>query len=308
MKKENQYRLAIHGGAGTILKSAMSPAKEADYRAALRAALMAGEAVLSEGGSALIAVETAVVCLEDSDLFNAGKGAVFTHEGTHEMDASIMCGATLQAGAVAMVSSIKNPIRLASAVMNHSPYVFLSGAGAEQFATEHKLERAAPAYFHSDLRYQQLQDAKKRQAIQLDHSDKFGTVGAVAMDQHGNLAAATSTGGLTNKKYGRIGDSPVIGAGTYANNNTCAVSCTGFGEYFLRGVTAYDVSCLMAYGDQSLEQAAQIAIQEHQGQLGGEGGLIAIDRFGNIALPFNSSGMYRAWTKNGVDPHIKIYR
>jgi len=308
MKKETTYSLAIHGGAGTILRSAMSEEKEAAYRQALEQAITEGEAILSQGGSAVEAVEKAVQLLEDCDLFNAGRGAVFTHEGTHELDASIMCGHSLNAGAVAMVSGIKNPVSLARAIMDHSPYVFLCGAGAEQFAEEQQIERAPAEYFYSALRFQQLEEAREKQRVQLDHSDKFGTVGAVALDEAGNLAAATSTGGLTNKQYGRVGDSPIIGAGTYANNNTCAVSCTGFGEYFIRGVAAYDVSCLMAYGKQSLQEASQRVIHQHQAALGGDGGLIAVDCLGNIALPFNSVGMYRGWVQKGKKKQVKIYR
>lgn len=307
MKKETTYSLAIHGGAGTILRSSMTAKKEVAYRQALEQALLRGEAILSGGGSAVEAVERTVQSLEDCEFFNAGRGSVFTHEGMHEMDASIMCGKSLNAGAVAMVSSIKNPISLARAVMDHSPYVLLCGAGAEQFAEAQQIERAPAEYFYSALRYEQLQEARAKQRVQLDHSDKFGTVGAVARDEAGNLAAATSTGGLTNKQYGRVGDSPIIGAGTYASNQTCAVSCTGFGEYFIRGVAAYDVSCLMAYGKKSLQEASRQVIHQHQSALGGDGGLIAVDRFGNMALPFNSAGMYRGWVQKGGEKQVKIY-
>lgn len=286
----------------------MNAAKEKAYREALSKALQQGAQILASGGSALTAVEAAVVEMEDCELFNAGKGSVFTHEGLHEMDASIMCGKTKNAGAVAMVKGIKNPIRLAGMIMNNSPFVFIGGAGAEEFARRHNIEQAPDTYFFSDLRYRQLQNAKAKQKIQLDHSDKFGTVGAVARDMDGNLAAATSTGGLTNKKYGRIGDSALIGAGTYASNDTCAVSCTGYGEPFIRGVVAYDVAAMMRYGNYPLEEAAHKTIFEHQMALGGEGGLIAVDQSGNIALPFNSEGMYRAWVRRGEAPQIKIYR
>ena len=302
------YSLAIHGGAGTILKAAMSAAQEEAYVKALSDALQRGEEILARGGSALDAVEAAVVEMEDCDLFNAGKGAVFTNEGVHELDASIMCGKTKDAGAVAMVKGIKNPIRLASMVMKNSPFVFIGGTGAEEFAMKHNIERAPDTYFYSPLRYHQLQEAKAKQKIQLDHSDKFGTVGAVALDMDGNLAAATSTGGLTNKKYGRIGDSALIGAGTYAANETCAVSCTGYGEQFIRGVVAYDVAAMMRYGGYQLEDAAHKTIFEHQPELDGEGGLIAVDALGNIVLPFNSEGMYRGWVRMGEEQQIKIYR
>jgi beta-aspartyl-peptidase (threonine type) len=302
------YSLAIHGGAGTIVKAAMNDAREKAHRNALSDALKQGEEILASGGSALAAIEAAVMVMEDCELFNAGKGAVFTHDGLHELDASIMCGKTRDAGAVAMVKGIKNPIRLASMVMKYSPFVFIGGTGAEEFAAKHNLERVPATYFFSDMRYQQLQEARAKKKIQLDHSDKFGTVGAVALDMDGNLAAATSTGGLTNKKYGRIGDSALIGAGTYAANDTCAVSCTGFGEPFIRGVVAYDVAAMMRYGKYSLEEAARKTIFEHQEALGGEGGLIAVDALGNIAMPFNSEGMYRAWVRRGEVPQIRIYK
>lgn len=302
-----KYSLAIHGGAGAILRSEMTPERELGYRSALLAALGVGEAVLKNGGSALAAVEAAVVALEDNELFNAGRGSVFTHEGTNEMDASIMCGEKLQAGAVAMVQGVKNPILLARRVMEASEHVFLCGAGAFRFAQEQGLEEAPPEYFFSPFRFRQLEEARARGLVQLDHSRKYGTVGAVACDAHGNLAAATSTGGLTNKKYGRIGDSPIIGSGTYANNRTCAVSCTGHGEYFIRGVIAYDLSCLMEYKGMSLQEAADFVIHHKQQALGGDGGLIAADARGNLALPFNSAGMYRAWVREGEEAGVGIY-
>ena len=302
------YSLAIHGGAGTILRSEMTDEQEKAHRRALAEALQAGERILQSGGSALSAVEAAVSSLEDCEHFNAGRGSVFTHDGRNEMDASIMCGATLNAGAVAMVEGVKNPIRLSRLVMERSEHVFLCGAGAAEFARALGLEEAPPEYFHSDFRYQQLQQARKDNRVQLDHSDKFGTVGAVACDEKGNLAAATSTGGLTNKRYGRIGDSSVIGAGTYANNQSCAVSCTGFGEYFLRGVVAYDVSCLMEYRGLSLQQACDLVIHQKQPKLGGDGGLIAVDAQGHIALPFNSEGMYRGWVQKGRPAEVAIYK
>ncbi|MCB0584396.1 MAG: isoaspartyl peptidase/L-asparaginase [Phaeodactylibacter sp.] len=302
------YSLAIHGGAGTIMRSEMAADKEEAHRQALLKALKAGEIILRAGGSALDAVEAAVCSLEDCEYFNAGKGAVFTHDGTHEMDASIMCGRRVDAGAAAMVKGVKNPISLARRILDVSEHVMLCGPGARMFAREQGLEEAGPDYFYSEYRFQQLQEARARGRAQLDHSQKYGTVGAVACDRQGHLAAATSTGGLTNKKYGRIGDSPIIGAGTYANDLTCAVSCTGYGEYFLRGVVAYDLSCLMEYRGMSLEEAAHHAIHHRQLALGGDGGLIAVDANGNIALPFNSEGMYRAWVKEGEEARVGIYK
>ncbi|MCB0561496.1 MAG: isoaspartyl peptidase/L-asparaginase [Lewinellaceae bacterium] len=302
-----KYTLAIHGGAGTILRSEMTAEKEKAHQQALLEALRAGEALLEAGESALVAVESAVRRLEDCEYFNAGKGAVFTHEGYNEMDASIMCGKTLAAGGVAMVRGIKNPISLARCILEASGHVLLCGPGALQFAREQGLEEAPPEYFFSEFRYRQLQEARARGKAQLDHSQKYGTVGAVACDRHGHIAAATSTGGLTNKQYGRVGDSPLIGAGTYANDLTCAVSCTGYGEYFMRGVVAYDVSCLMEYKGMSLEEAAHHAIHQRQLALGGDGGLIAVDAKGNVALPFNSAGMYRGWVREGEEAEVEIY-
>lgn len=301
------YSLAVHGGAGTILRSEMTDQQEQAHRQALDSALQAGEWVLQSGGSALTAVEAAVKSLEDCEHFNAGRGSVFTHDARHEMDASIMCGATLNAGAVAMVEGVKNPIALSRLVMERSDHVFLCGPGAQEFARKMGLPEAPPSYFHSDFRYQQLEEARARNRVQLDHSDKYGTVGAAALDAKGNLAAATSTGGLTNKRYGRVGDSSVIGAGTYANNATCAVSCTGYGEYFLRGVVAYDLSCLMEYRGLSLQEAADFVIHHKQAAMGGDGGLIAVDKAGQIALPFNSDGMYRGWVAKGQARQVAIY-
>lgn len=302
------YSLAIHGGAGTILRSEMTAEQAASHRRALQQALTVGEQVLAAGGSALTAVETAVKSLEDCEYFNAGRGSVFTHDGRNEMDASIMCGATLNAGAVAMVEGVKNPISLSRLVMERSDHVFLCGPGAQEFARDLEVPILEPDYFFSDFRYQQLEEARAKNRVQLDHSDKFGTVGAVALDLSGNLAAATSTGGLTNKRYGRVGDSSVIGSGTYANNATCAVSCTGYGEYFLRGVVAYDVSCLMEYQGLSLAEAADRVINHKQAAMGGDGGLIAVDCKGQITLPFNSEGMYRGWVRKGGKAVVAIYR
>jgi L-asparaginase / beta-aspartyl-peptidase len=306
----NNFAIAIHGGAGTILRSTLTPEQDKHFRQALAAGLAAGYQVLAEGGSALKAVEQAVINLEDNPLFNAGKGSVFNHEGKHEMDAALMCGKTLSAGAVAGVSQVRNPIILADHVRRYTPHVLLSGTGAEEFAREQGLSLEEPIYFYHESRFQQWLQAQQNNEVLLDHAGerKFGTVGAVALDRAGNLAAATSTGGMTNKKYNRIGDSPIIGAGTYANNLTCAVSCTGHGEYFLRGVVAYDVACLMEYKGWSLQQACHYVIQDKLVKIGGEGGLIAIDAQGNIALPFNSEGMYRAAQRNQENPFIGIYR
>jgi beta-aspartyl-peptidase (threonine type) len=263
-------------------------------------------------GAALDAVEAAVRVLEDCPLFNAGRGSVFTAEGTHQMDASIMEGRTRNAGAVSLITGIRNPIALARDVMEKSNHVFLAGDGAMHFAKTLGYTLEEPSYFHNDLRHKQWLDLRDSEAFQLDHSDKkdskFGTVGAVACDVHGNLAAATSTGGMTNKKWGRVGDSPMIGAGTYANNATCAISCTGSGEFFIRGVVAYDVSCLMEYRGLSVADAAQEVIQNRVLQLGGDGGLIAVDAQGNIAMPFNTEGMYRGFVTSAGKTEIAIYR
>lgn len=303
------YTLAIHGGAGTILQRDFSPEQEQQYRTALLDALHLGEAILEHGGSALSAVETAVSSLEDCPLFNAGRGAVYSHDGFQEMDAAIMCGKTLNAGAVGLIRGVRNPIRMASRVLEVSAHVFLCGEAAVEFAREQGIELADASYFHSDERLAQLEQARAANRVQLDHADqKFGTVGAVALDLHGNLAAATSTGGVTNKRYGRLGDSPVIGCGTYANNATCAVSCTGYGEFFIRGVVAYDVACLMEYAGLSLAEACRRVIQEKQVALGGEGGLIAVDSQGNSCLEFNSEGMYRASVRRGSSGEVWIFK
>ena len=304
----NNFSIAIHGGAGTILRSTMTPDLQAQYEAGLEAALDKGYKILEAGGSSLDAVEGAVVILEDFPLFNAGKGAVFNNMGGHEMDASIMFGKELEAGAVCGVSHIKNPVKLARAIMEHSGHVILCGEGAEQFAKLQNITFEDDAYFYTEQRYQQWQEALKEDKVQLDHSDKkFGTVGAVALDKYGNLAAATSTGGMTNKKFGRVGDSPIPGAGTYANNNTCAVSCTGHGELFIRSVVGYDISCLMEYKGLSLKDACDMVVYDKLVKIGGEGGLIAIDKFGNIEMPFNSEGMYRACKSSNGRYEVKIY-
>ncbi|MCH2043188.1 MAG: isoaspartyl peptidase/L-asparaginase [Saprospiraceae bacterium] len=303
--------LAIHGGAGTILKSKMTPDKEVAYTNALQTALNKGYEILEKGGTALEAVEVAVSSLEDSPLFNAGRGSVFTAKGEQEMDASIMEGKDLQAGAIAGVKGIKNPIQLARLVMEKSGHVMLAAEGAVEFAKEQNIEFAEADYFYDQYRYEQWQALRGSDSFQLDHStkkdEKFGTVGAVALDLHGDLAAATSTGGMTNKKYGRIGDSPIIGAGTYANNNTCAVSCTGSGEFFIRSVVAYDVSCIMEYKGSPLTEACQEVVHKRLMKINGDGGLIAIDKNGNVCLEFNTEGMYRAF-KTPLEEQVKIYK
>lgn len=309
------YAIAIHGGAGTILKSTMTSEKELAYKAGLQDAIDAGESILKSGGSAFDAVETAIIKLENNPLFNAGKGAVFTNTGTHEMDASIMNGRDLMAGAIAGVQGVKNPIALARAVMEQSEHVLLTGNGAMEFAKKVNAQFENEDYFFVQLRYDQLQQAKQSNSMILDHTDKiengekkFGTVGCVALDLKGNLAAGTSTGGMTNKKFGRVGDSSIIGAGTYANNKTCAISCTGHGELFIRSVVAYDISCLMEYKNLSLKEACDVVVMDKLVKIGGEGGLIALDAKGNIVLPFNSDGMYRASKKQNEDIFIGIYK
>ena len=304
-----KFSIAIHGGAGTITRSMMTPEKESAYTNALSEALAVGEEILRNGGSSLDAVEKTVMALENNHLFNAGKGAVYTNSGTHEMDASIMCGKTLEAGAVSGISNIKNPVSLSRVIMEKSGHVFLLGSQAEEFARLHNVAFESPEYFHDDFRYRQWQEVKDEETYQLDHAKdtKFGTVGAVALDQHGNLAAATSTGGMTNKRWGRVGDSPIIGAGNYANNNTCAISCTGHGEYFIRAVVAYDISCLMEYKGLSLQEACELVVNDKLVKFGGEGGLIAVDKEGNICLPFNSEGMYRG-KANQDSRSIEIYK
>ncbi len=317
---KNKVAIAIHGGAGTILKENMSAEMEADYRAKLEEALKTGYAILEKGGTSLDAVVATIQVMEASPLFNAGIGAVFTNEGKNELDAAIMDGKTRNAGTVAGITTVKSPIAAARAVMEQSPHVMMIGRGAEQFAKEQGLEMVDPSYFHTDKRYEQLQKIKDSEKQQLDHSggqgslpyqfpdQKFGTVGAVAVDQDGNLAAATSTGGMTNKRYGRVGDVPIIGAGTYADNNTCAVSATGHGEYFIRAVVAYDIAALMKYKNMRLQQAAQEVVNKKLVDFGGDGGVIAIDAQGNIAMPFNTSGMYRASIDKNGKMYIGIYK
>ena len=302
-------KIAVHGGAGTMPKRLMTPEIEKACHNALQNALQAGYELMKNGGSAVDAVEAAVMVLENFELFNAGKGAVFTHEGKHEMDASIMDGKTKRSGAVAAVNNIKNPISLAKAILLHSEHVLLLGAGAEVFAKEKQIPFENDEYFFTQFRFDQLQKAKQRDIIVLDHVDdkKFGTVGCVAMDANGNLAAGTSTGGMTNKSFGRVGDSPIIGSGTYANNATCAVSCTGHGEFFIENVVAYDISCLLEYKGLSLNDACELVINQKLKSIDAEGGLIAIDHNGNICLPFNTKGMYRGYQKGDDDIFTGIY-
>jgi len=308
----NTISIAIHGGAGTLLKGQMTEEKETAYKNALKNALTIGYKVLENGGTSTDAVEKAVIILENSPLFNAGKGSVFTAEGTHEMDAAIMEGNKLQAGAVSLISGIANPISLARTIMDKSEHVFLAGDGALEFAKINGFSLEPESYFYDELRYNQWQEIKGSDSFQLDHSvkkdSKFGTVGAVACDKNGNIAAATSTGGMTNKKWGRVGDSPMIGSGNYANNKTCAISCTGSGEFFIRGVVAYDVSCLMEYKGMSLKDACYEVINKRILEIGGDGGLIGVDAKGNISMPFNTEGMYRACkSSNGLE-EIAIYK
>ena len=304
-----QFAIAIHGGAGTILRNTMTPELQARYESGLKAALAAGYTMLENGGNSIDAVEAAVVSLENFPLFNAGKGSVFNNLGNHEMDAAIMDGSNLDAGAVAGISGIANPVSLARMIMDKSDHVLLSGDGARKFAEQQGVPFKSDDYFFTQQRYDQYQEALIEDRVQLDHSDKkFGTVGAVALDQGGNLAAATSTGGMTNKKWGRIGDSPVIGAGTYANNATCAISCTGHGELFLRAVVGHDISCLMEYKGLSLQDACDVLVHDKLIKLGGEGGLIAIDRQGNISMPFNSEGMYRGYKSSRDGELVMIYK
>ncbi len=313
-----KYTIVIHGGAGTIVPEDMTPELEEAYKEGLNDALEAGYAVLEKGGSAINAVKAAIVTLEDNILFNAGKGSVFTKRGVQEMDAAIMNGRTLAAGAVTGVRNVRNPIELAAEVMLNSNHVFLSGKGAADFAIRQGLKLEPDEYFFSQFRYDQWKAIRDSDTYSLDHTHqrleellkdkKFGTVGAVARDVNGNLAAATSTGGMTNKKYGRIGDSPVIGAGTYANNKTCAISCTGHGEVFIRAVAAYDVSCLMEYKNYTLQQACEEVVLKKLVDMGGEGGLIAVDAEGNFSMVFNSAGMYRGVKSSENVKIIALYK
>jgi len=322
LSKDKKYVLVIHGGVGTIVKENMTPVKEQAYIDMLTKAARAGEAILKGNGTAVDAVEAAVNIMEDSPLFNAGKGAVFNHDGKNEMDASIMDGKSMEAGAVLKVERIKNPISVARQIMENSDHVMLTGIGAEEFARNKNCDLVDPSYFYDEERFQQLRIAIETDQVFLDHTGenksvesnfendgkKFGTVGAVALDFKGNLAAATSTGGMTNKRFGRIGDTPIIGAGTYANNNTCAVSCTGHGEYFIRNVIAYDISALMEYKQLSLSDAADHIIHKKLMDQNGEGGLIAVDKEGNYVMSFNTPGMYRGVISSDKEILVEIYK
>ena len=315
-----EFAIVIHGGAGTILKKNMTAEKESAYKAVLEKAIRTGYEILKAGGSSLDAVTKTINVMEDSPLFNAGKGSVFTNAETNELDASIMDGKTLNAGASAGTTTVKNPIDLARAVMDNSPHVMMAGQGAERFAKEQGLELVDPSYFYTESRFKSLQRIKATEKVELDHDDKqayydpairdhkFGTVGCAALDKNGNLAAGTSTGGMTNKRWGRVGDAPIIGAGTYANNTTCAVSSTGWGEYFIRAMVAHDISALMEYKGLSLADAARTVIHDKVGGLGGDGGIVAVDKSGNMVFEFNTAGMYRASMNDKGELIIKIYR
>jgi beta-aspartyl-peptidase (threonine type) len=312
--------LVIHGGAGTILKKNMLPEKKKAYTTSLEEALRKGYAILQNGGSSLDAVEAVVRTLEDNPLFNAGKGAVFTNEGKIELDAAIMNGKTLAAGSVAGVTTIKNPIAAARAVMEKSEHVMMIGRGAEQFAKQQGITIVDPSYFYTEERWKSLERIRKADSLKATsmrsdditptetRDSKFGTVGAVALDKQGNLAAATSTGGMTNKKFGRVGDVPIIGAGTYANNTTCAISCTGWGEFFIRLVMAKTVSDMMEYGKMSLNEAASEMIMKKLPSMKGDGGLIGVDKSGNVTMPFCSEGMYRGFIDRSGKMEIRIYK
>lgn len=298
--KKLEWAIVIHGGAGGMTRENTTAEIDKEYRAALSEAMNTGRKVLAEGGSALDAVEQTIRIMEDNPLFNAGKGAVFTHEGRNELDAAIMDGSNLAAGAVAGVTDIRNPITAARRVMTSSPHVMLAGAGASQFAKEQGLEIVQPSYFYTEKRHNELLEILKR--------EKNGTVGCCALDKNGNLAAGTSTGGMANKRYNRIGDSPIIGAGTYANNNTCAISATGHGEYFIRWTVAHDISALMEYRGLSLKEASELVVNDKLVKAGGSGGVISVDKSGNISMPFNSSGMFRAFATADGKEGVFIYK
>lgn len=314
---DKPFSLVIHGGAGTIRREDMTPDLEKAYLQGLEEALDAGFAVLQQGGTAINAVRAAVVVLEDNILFNAGRGSVFTKQGLQEMDAAIMDGNSLKAGAVCGVRNIRNPIELAEEVMHHSNHVFLSGKGAVDFAIKQGIKMEPDDYFFSRFRFEQWKQIRESDEYSLDHTHqdltelarakKFGTVGAVACDKSGNIAAATSTGGMTNKKFGRIGDTPIIGAGTYANNDTCAISCTGHGEPFIRAVAAHDVSCAMEYKGMSLQEAMEFVVHKKLIQMEGTGGMIGVDASANVAMIFNSAGMYRAMKHSSGNSFTGIY-
>src|SRR5664280_2541826 len=298
--EKQEWAIVIHGGAGGLTKENITPEMDKEYRAALLFALNTGKKVLSEGGSALDAVEKTIRTMEDNPLFNAGKGAVFTHDGKNELDAAIMDGSNLAAGAVAGVTDIKNPITAARRVMTNSPHVMLAGAGASQFAKEQGLEIVPPSYFYTEKRFKELQEILKK--------EKNGTVGCCALDKSGNLAAGTSTGGMANKRYNRIGDSPIIGAGTYANNKTCAVSGTGHGEYFIRYTVAHDISALMEYKGLSVKEASELVVNDKLVKAGGSGGVICLDKNGNISMPFNSAGMFRGFATADGKEGIFVFK
>ena len=304
-QSQKKYTIVIHGGAGVMSKELINETARSEYKAKLNEALELGNKMLAEGATATDVVVKVINIMEDSPLFNAGKGAVFTHEGVNELDASIMEGRTLNAGAVAGVRDIKNPINAARAVMEHSEHVMLSGPGASQFAKEQGLEIVPNSYFYTESRYQSLQQLLKKERERTG-KDNTGTVGCVVLDSYGNLCAGTSTGGMTNKRYGRIGDSPVIGAGTYANNNTCAVSCTGHGEYYIRLGFARDISALMEYKSLDLQTACREEINKLT-NMGGTGGVIGVDKQGNIAMEFNTSGMFRGYLKSSGEKEIAIF-
>ena len=311
-KTKPDFAMVIHGGAGTILKKNMTPEKDTAYRKALNDALEIGHRILSDGGTSTDAVIQTIAFMEDSPLFNSGKGAVFTHDGKNSLDASIMNGKDLNAGAIGGVSNVKNPIKGAYAVMEESEHVFLSGKGAEEFCKEQSLDIVDPKYFFTQKRWDSLQRILAKEAstgdIDTENPDyKYGTVGAIALDKQGNIVAGTSTGGMTNKRYDRIGDSPVIGAGTYANNKTCGVSCTGHGEFFIRYAVAHDVSAMMEYAGKSLEEAATEVIHKKLMPAGGSGGLVALDYNGNVSMTFNTAGMYRGYTNNN-ETYVAIYK
>jgi beta-aspartyl-peptidase (threonine type) len=298
--EKKEWAIVIHGGAGVITRANMTPELDSTYRAALREAMNTGIKILSEGGTALEAVEKTINVMEDNPLFNAGKGAVFTHEGKNELDAAIMDGSTLAAGSVACVTDIKNPITAARYVMTKSEHVMLTGAGASEFAKEQGLEIVPPSYFYTEKRYSELQRILKE--------EKHGTVGCCALDKRGNLAAGTSTGGMTNKRYNRVGDAPIIGAGTYANNATCAVSATGHGEFFIRWTVAHDISALMEYKGLSLAKASELVVNDKLVKAGGSGGVISVDKAGNISMPFNSEGMFRGFASSDGKSGVYIYK
>ena len=309
--QDSPIALVIHGGAGTIIKERMTDSMEVAYQQKLTEAIDAGYTILENGGTGLEAIKVAINIMENSPLFNAGKGAVFNHEGKNELDASVMHGESKSAGAVAGVHHIKNPIDAAIAVMQNSKHVMMAGEGAEKFAKEQGIELVDADYFYTKRRYEQLKNARNRSQQQgynaLPYQDyKYGTVGAVALDKYGNIVAGTSTGGMTNKQYGRVGDSPIIGAGTYAYNETCGISATGHGEYFIRSVAAYDVSALMKYKSYTIEKAGQEVIKKIE-KLGGKGGLVGLDRHGNVMMSFSTEGMYRGYRKKGGETVILIY-